>query len=136
MEVRFRVHQEARASIHRWRARMRRRPGGQVLETSFYQMLVDELIRTAGQPEGVQFVFQLNPDVGVWEFQFRQTWVVFVRTVTGGLWARLLGRQQVDLLLVALLSRPPLPAQLASLARTLNLPESWRGGRSPLRPPG
>lgn len=135
MDVRFRVHRGARESIHRWRARMQRRPGGRVLETSFYQMLVDELIRTAGQPEGVQFVFQLNPDIGVREFQFRQTWVVFTRTVTGGWWARLLGRQQVDLLLVDLLSRPPLPAQLASLARRLNLPESWRGGRSPLRPP-
>jgi len=135
MNARLRVHREARESIHRWRARMQRRPGGRILDTSFFKMLEDELIRTAGQPEGVQFIFQLNPDIGVWEFQLRQTWVVFTRTVIGGWWARLLGRQQVDLLLLALLSRPPLPAQLASLARRLNLPESWRGGRSPPRPP-
>ena len=136
MDVRLRVHQDARESIHRWRARVQHRPGGRVLETSFFKMLEDDLVRTGGRPEGVQFVFQLNPDVAVWEFQFRQTWVVFVGTVIGGRWARLLGRQQVDLLLVEPLLRPPHPAQLASVARRLNLPESWRGGRSPPRPPG
>jgi hypothetical protein len=114
---------------------MNRRPGGRELETVFLRMMIEELARSGGRPPGARFVFQLNPQVGVWEFQFQETWVVFTRELMGGWWARLRNRQQVEILLVELLFDPPLPAQLASLARRLNLPGSWRAGRSPLPPP-
>jgi len=121
MSVRLEIHVHAQDSLHRWRIRMSaNRRGGDELGSTYFQMLVDELIRSGGRPAGAKFADSLSPEVGLWKFQYRGTWVVFIRRVSGGWWARLLGKQDVLLTLVMLLDHLPQKAELTSLAKKLS----------------
>lgn len=120
MSVRFEVHAIARKSIAAWRERMQRRRGGRELMDTYFEALVAELTRSKGQPDGVEWLDDVLPELGVWEFMFNDTWVVFTRRLVSNWWTKISGRRQVELFLIGLFPDPLHQVQLASLARTLS----------------
>src|SRR6476660_1894116 len=102
MPVRFAVHEIARASYLAWRGRLSSGgPGGRELSGTYAHALRDELIRTAGRPAGARFLARIRPPLGIWEYQFGETWVVYVVQRLGGFWRRLVGRSDLRVTLVA-----------------------------------
>jgi hypothetical protein len=122
MPVRFVVHEIARPSISDWYRRLCARGlGGQSFATTYFQALREELIRTAGLPKGGHFVGQVTPPVGVWEFQFGSSWVVYVLKQEPGLLKRLLGRSGAQIIMIGLFDHPPLRAELTQLLQSLSV---------------
>lgn len=103
MSVRFAVHEIARESLLNWQQRWTHgRRGGRELFGVYFNSLRDELIRTKGKSTGVRYLSGYRTTVGIWEFQFRDTWVVFIVEKIGGFWDRLFNRSNTRITLVAL----------------------------------
>ena len=76
-------------------------------------------VRTAGRPIGASFIDCVNPPFGVWEFQYREAWVVYVVQESKGLFARLFGRVVTRIIVAGLYDHSPCPDERASLLRSL-----------------
>jgi hypothetical protein len=61
----------------------------------------------------------LHPNLNVWEFQARESWVAYIVRPVGGRWARLRGRAVSRVILLAILDHPPHRAELELLARAV-----------------
>ena len=121
MGVRMIFHQAVRVSLREWRRTVEAGPGGSPgLATVYLEALEAELIRTRGRPDGAVFTNWLAPPMAVWEFQFRRSWVVYLLRDRGGLIVRLLGRSDLEIVLLLILDHLPPRARLASLARELS----------------
>lgn len=137
MAVRFAIHETAYPSIARWHLRQAAHlRGARELLQTFLDGARDELIRTAGRPEGAVFVERVAPPLAVWEVQFRQTWLVYANKREGGVIARLLGRGDLRILLLRVYSHAPSRTELETLRRSLSPRASRRAGGFPPPPPG
>jgi hypothetical protein len=119
MPAEFVVHDVAHDSLRDWRRRMRNRRGGGQLVQAYFEYLEAELIRTDGRPAGAEVIEWLRPEINVWEFQYQETWVVYTIQRRGSWWARVIGRQELRVVLLRMFAHPPLRAELELLARAV-----------------
>lgn len=119
MAYTYTVHRVAEPSVTRWRARTGLAGrGGREMAGVYLDSIGQELVRTRGKPRGAEFVCWLDPPVGVWEFQFRTTWIVFVLKRKGGFLKRLVGLSDVRIILLGLYDHPPSQSELESLTQS------------------
>jgi hypothetical protein len=126
MTVRFVVHEICRPSLYQWRSCLaQNRRGSTELANLYFESLETELIRSRGRPARALAEKWLHPPITVWEFQFREAWVVYTLKESGGWLAKLRGRQVTEVILLSILDHLPRRVELELLAKALG---TW--GRS------
>ena len=132
MTVKFLVHRIARPSLNDWRRRLsaNRRGGIEFYET-YLIALRDELIRTSGRPVGSRFIAHVHPPLGVWQFQYRDGWVVYIVQRSSSFWLRLMRRSGIRIIMIGLYDHRPTPEELESLVKSYVA--SGRGGSAQFR---
>lgn len=119
-------HHVAEPSFHEWQSRfLSRRFGGRELFGTVIAAIEHELTRSQGRPANARRVGELEPPIMAWEYQYRDTWIIYVVERKGGILSRVFGRIKLRITVAQIFDHPPHPAEIEALARTLR---TW--GRS------
>ena len=111
--------EEALRAFTRWLATYSRDGVNLRAARKFHLRLIEkELRRTNGYPEGCERVVDATGESIGWEYATGVMWLVLRRGVRrANFFQRLLGRTDVEVLIVTAIRHPPTPQELRSLPR-------------------